>query len=151
MIYVIEQEQIVNAEIDKVWDYFSTPRNLNAMTPKSLQFRIISILPDKMYTGQIIQYRVKAVPLIWSNWLTEIKYVIEKRKFVDEQRLGPYKFWFHEHIFEPLEGGKVKITDRVHYDIGFGFIGSLLNTLFIKRKLESIFKFRRKKVEEVFG
>ena len=121
------------------------------MTPRSLQFRIISELPEKMYLGQIIQYKVKAVPLIWSNWLTEIKYVEEGRKFVDEQRIGPYKLWFHEHIFIPLENNKVKIIDRVHYDIGFGILGSLLNTLWIKHQLNDIFKFRFNKVSEIFN
>ena len=151
MIYMLYREQVVNSGIDKVWDYFSTPKNLNSMTPRSLQFRIISELPEKMYLGQIIQYKVKAVPLIWSNWLTEIKYVEEGRKFVDEQRIGPYKLWFHEHIFIPLENNKVKIIDRVHYDIGFGILGSLLNTLWIKHRLNDIFKFRFNKVSEIFN
>jgi len=148
---MLYREQVVNSGIDKVWDYFSTPKNLNSMTPRSLQFRIISELPEKMYLGQIIQYKVKAVPLIWSNWLTEIKYVEEGRKFVDEQRIGPYKLWFHEHIFIPLENNKVKIIDRVHYDIGFGILGSLLNTLWIKHRLNDIFKFRFNKVSEIFN
>lgn len=151
MIYMLYREQVVNSGIDKVWDYFSTPKNLNSMTPRSLQFRIISELPEKMHLGQIIQYKVKAVPLIWSNWLTEIKYVEEGRKFVDEQRIGPYKLWFHEHIFIPLENNKVKIIDRVHYDIGFGILGSLLNTLWIKHRLNDIFKFRFNKVSEIFN
>lgn len=151
MIYMLYREQVVNSGIDKVWDYFSTPKNLNAMTPESLEFRIISELPEKMYLGQIIQYKVKALPLVWSNWLTEIKYVEEGRKFVDEQRIGPYKLWFHEHIFIPLENNKVKIIDRVHYDIGFGIIGSLLNSFWIKGKLNDIFEFRFKKVSEIFN
>ena len=151
MIYMLYREQVVNSGIDKVWDYFSTPKNLNSMTPRSLQFRIISELPEKTYLGQIIQYKVKAVPIIWSNWLTEIKYVEEGRKFVDEQRIGPYKLWFHEHIFIPLENNKVKIIDRVHYDIGFGILGSLLNTLWIKHRLNDIFKFRFNKVSEIFN
>ena len=151
MIHMLYREQVVNSGIDKVWDYFSTPKNLNSMTPRSLQFRIISELPEKMYLGQIIQYKVKAVPLIWSNWLTEIKYVEEGRKFVDEQRIGPYKLWFHEHIFIPLENNKVKIIDRVHYDIGFGILGSFLNTLWIKHRLNDIFKFRFNKVSEIFN
>ncbi|MHC1738266.1 MAG: hypothetical protein AB9882_09680 [Ignavibacteriaceae bacterium] len=151
MIYMLYREQVVNSGIDKVWDYFSTPKNLNAMTPGSLQFRIISDLPEKMYLGQIIQYKVKVVPLVWSNWLTEIKYVEQGRKFVDEQRIGPYKRWFHEHIFIPLENNKVKIIDRIHYDIGFGIIGSLLNTLWIKHRLNDIFKFRFRKVSEIFN
>lgn len=33
---------------------------------------------------------------------------------VDEQRLGPYKFWRHEHYFKAIKGG-VEITDIVHY------------------------------------
>ena len=43
------------------------------------------------------------------------------------------------------------MTDIVHYRNPFGFLGNMMNTLVVKNQLESIFEFRYKKVEELFG
>ena len=149
MIYNLYKEQIVKSDIAKVWEFFSTPKNLNDLTPPELEFRIKTVLPEKMYNGQLISYKVKVAPFIWLSWLTEIKYVKEMHSFVDEQRIGPYKFWFHKHSFIPVDGG-IKIIDDITYDVGFGFIGMLAHFLFVKKKLEYIFSFRQNIISQVF-
>jgi len=108
MIHYLYREQVVSASLEEVWDFFSTPRNLNALTPDELSFRIIGEPAGSMYEGQVIEYRVSFMKGIWSKWLTEITHVSEKRFFVDEQRVGPYKLWHHEHHFL-VEGGSVEV------------------------------------------
>jgi ligand-binding SRPBCC domain-containing protein len=103
-----------------------------------------------MQEGQIIEYRVEIVPMVWMPWVSEIKAVVEGHSFIDEQRFGPYKFWHHRHTFEPAEGG-VKITDQVHYALPFGPLGSIAHALFVRRKLEGIFRFRRQELERRFS
>jgi ligand-binding SRPBCC domain-containing protein len=51
---------------------------------------------------------------------------------VDEQRVGPYKLWHHQHFVEPVESGVLK-TDIVSYQPPFGVIGALANKLIIMR------------------
>ena len=102
-----------------------------------------------MYAGQLIAYRISPVPGVWLDWLTEIRHVRDGICFVDEQRAGPYKLWYHEHHFEPVSGG-VKMTDRVTYDVGWGPLGWLVERLWISRQLRHIFDFRRLRVEEIF-
>jgi ligand-binding SRPBCC domain-containing protein len=70
--------------------------------------------------------------------------------FVDEQRVGPYSMWHHEHKIEPIEGG-VLMTDIVSYKPSFGILGLIANSIFIKKKLEKIFDFRTISVENIFG
>jgi ligand-binding SRPBCC domain-containing protein len=149
MIYYLRTEQFINADIEKVWDFFSNPENLNELTPPELKFRIVTDLSNKMYQGQVIEYRVGIFPGIWTKWLTEITHLNDKKLFVDEQRVGPYKIWHHQHIFTEKDNG-VLMQDIVTYVIGYGFIGSLVHALFIKRKLKNIFDYRFKKVEELF-
>jgi len=84
------------------------------------------------------------------NWLTEITQVNEKKFFIDEQRVGPYKIWHHQHHIEPTEGG-VLMTDIVTYQPPMGFMGSIANTLIIKNKLNEIFDYRRNVLNEIFG
>jgi ligand-binding SRPBCC domain-containing protein len=76
------------------------------------------------------------------RWVTEIKCVEEGRSFIDEQRFGPYKFWHHRHLFAPAPGG-VLMTDVVHYGLPFGPLGTIAHALFVRRKLEWIFGFRK--------
>lgn len=105
---------------------------------------------DKMYPGQIIMYTVKPLAGIPLFWMTEITQVESGRYFVDEQRVGPYSLWHHQHHFKAIPGG-VEMTDLVHYRIPLGPLGDLANLLFVRRELEEIFDFRRKKLESVFG
>ena len=137
--------------MEKAWDFFSSPANLQQITPSSLGFSIISKFHgDKMYAGQIIEYKVRPVMGIPLYWMTEITHVTEGRYFVDEQRFGPYSLWHHQHHFRVVEGG-VEMTDIVHYKLPFWFLGDIANSLLVKRQLKGIFDFRFKKVESLFG
>jgi len=149
-VYRLIRQQFIPAPIERVWAYFATPANLNEMTPPDLDFEIVCGGEPPMYEGQIIEYRVRFLPFVRSLWLTEIVHVTECCSFVDEQRLGPYRFWYHEHLFEPVEGG-VQMTDRLTYALLFGVLGDLVHALWVRRKLEHIFDFRRQKVAQIFG
>ena len=91
-IYKLETKQILPVTKSECWKFFSDPKNLQAITPPDMDFEIKSDLPEKVYPGQIIIYRIKLFPGIKVLWITEITQVIEEEFFIDEQRFGPYKF-----------------------------------------------------------
>ena len=95
-----------------------------------MDFEIKSNLPNEMYEGQIIVYRIKLLPGVKINWVTEITHVDDGNYFVDEQRFGPYKFWHHQHMFKEVEN-VMEVQDIVHYAIPLGFLGRLANSIFI--------------------
>ena len=107
-------------------------------------------LPDKMYPGMIISYKVSPLLGIKMTWVTEITQVRDKKYFVDEQRVGPYAIWHHEHIIEKIDGG-VRMKDIISYKPPLGFLGAIANSLLIKRQLKAIFDFRVKALESEFG
>jgi ligand-binding SRPBCC domain-containing protein len=149
--YSIKTVQKIPVSLEKAWEFFSNPANLQAITPGDMGFKIISRHQgDKMYAGQIIEYTVKPVPGIPVYWMTEITQVKDKEYFIDEQRFGPYALWHHQHHFKAIEGG-VEMTDIVHYKNPMWIFGKLANVLFIRNKLKSIFTYRFDKVEELFG
>lgn len=123
--------------------FFSSPANLEEITPEDVGFEITSPIAAKMFEGQIITYRVKIAPAVSLSWVTEIKCVNEGRSFVDEQRFGPYKFWHHRHEFESAPGG-VMMRDTVHYALPLGPFGTLAHAIFVRRKLEWIFSCRKR-------
>jgi len=148
--YQFQKEQFVNASLDEVWDFISSPRNLKKITPEAMGFDIRTPdLPDKIYEGMIINYTVKPILGIKTNWVTEITHNVDKSYFVDEQRVGPYTLWHHQHLITATENG-VLMRDIVSYKPPFGFLGSIANTLFIKKKLNEIFDYRLKVLEQLF-
>jgi len=150
MAHHLHREQRVRASLEEVWTFFSDPRNLDTLTPPDLAFRIIGDPAAGMYPGQMIEYRIRFVKGLWSKWLTEITHVEEPHFFIDEQRIGPYKLWHHEHRFIQ-QGEEILLVDHVTYVVGFGLIGDLLARLWINRKLAWIFDFRQRKTTGLFG
>lgn len=149
--YQFKREQFIQEPIESIWDFISSPKNLKTITPDYMGFDIrTENLPEKMYEGMIISYKVSPLLGIKTTWVTEITHVEENRYFVDEQRIGPYKLWHHQHFLEEKEGGTLMI-DIVSYSPPFGFIGSLLNIIAIRKKLTEIFDYRTQVLNELFG
>ncbi len=148
-MYQIKRTQFVKTDLATCWDFFSSPNNLQVITPDYMGFKVLTSVPDKMYEGLMIAYKVSPLMKIPLNWVTEIKYVHDAQFFVDEQRTGPYKMWHHEHHFKAVEGG-VEMTDIVSYELPLGFLGRFAHWLFVRKQLEGIFDYRFKKVDELF-
>ncbi|WP_243718046.1 SRPBCC family protein [Pedobacter changchengzhani] len=150
--YRIEFTQKVPIDMNTAWDFFSSPSNLTKITPDDMTFEVTTpnLEHTKMYPGMIITYKVSPLLGIKLNWMTEITHVKDNEYFIDEQRFGPFAFWHHNHHFEAIEGG-VLMHDILHYGVGWGIFGSIANALVVKSKIDGIFDFRFKKVEELFG
>jgi len=147
-MYTLFREQLVNATLTDAWDLLKNPANLNLITPEDLQFKIISPVPREMFDGLIVEYRIQ-IPWFGERcWVAEIKHIRERHSFVDEQRLGPYRFWYHYHQIEEVNGG-LKLTDRVYYEVPYGVFGRILHCGIIRKTLERIFDYRSEKLAEL--
>ncbi len=141
----------VPQNLEKVWDFFSRPENLNEITPDDMKFQFLTDTKGKkMYEGMIIRYNVSPLPLMKFNWVTEITKIREKEYFVDEQRIGPYKMWHHEHHFRKIDENTTEMTDILTYDVGKGILGPILDRLFIGKKVDGIFDFRETTISKYF-
>ena len=150
MVNKLFYSQKLPISIDEAWDFLSSPNNLKLITPESMNFKIIDWDKKKAYPGQIIQYTVSPVLGIKIKWVTEITQVIRNSYFIDEQRFGPYSFWHHKHFIKEIDNG-ILMDDVIHYKIPFGFIGKILNKIYVQNKLDKIFKYRENKLNEIFG
>jgi ligand-binding SRPBCC domain-containing protein len=149
-IYKIETVQHLNTTIEECWNFFSSPRNLERITPDTMGFEIQDYDNKQMYPGQVITYTLKPLLGIKISWMTIITTSKTNEYFVDEQRFGPYALWHHKHFFEATDTG-VKMTYVVHYALPLGFLGSIMNTLMVKEKIKTIFAYRYNKIEELFN
>jgi ligand-binding SRPBCC domain-containing protein len=148
-MYQLKRTQFVKTDLATCWDFFSSPNNLNKITPKEMGFDVLTEGVENMYEGLMIEYKVRPLLNIPLRWITEITHVKHQQYFVDEQRKGPYKIWHHEHHFKEVQGG-VEMTDIVSYELPFGILGKMAHPLLVKKKLDQIFADRFKIVDELF-
>ena len=149
-MFILKREQLLHTSIREAWSFLENPHNLNQITPPDLKFKITTDTPEVMFDGLIIEYLI-TIPVIGKQrWVTEIKHIQKECSFVDEQRLGPYRFWYHQHKISQETKG-VRSCDTVYYQPPFGVAGSLLNHLFIDRTLQRIFDYRQQKLTEIFN
>lgn len=149
-VYTLKASQKIPASKEEVWDFISSPKNLKEITPDYMGFEIQTELPEKMYPGMIIQYKVSPILGIKMTWVTEITHVEHEKFFVDEQRVGPYRMWHHQHHIQEIPGG-ILMEDIIDYQPPMGLLGDIANSLFIARQLDEIFAYRKEAVEKRFG
>ena len=132
--------------VEEVFAFFADARNLQDITPAWLDFSVLTPAPIVMRPGALIDYRLKVhgFPIRWQSEITAWE---PPRRFVDEQRRGPYRLWIHEHSFEARDGGTL-VGDFVQYAAPGG---ALIEWLFVRRDVERIFQFRREKLLARFG
>ena len=130
---------------EDVFPFFADAANLEKLTPRYLNFEILTPLPMEMCRGAIIEYKLRlhGVPIRWQTEITEWD---PPFYFVDTQIRGPYRWWVHEHRFLENSEGTLA-TDEVQYDMP---LGRLLHPLFIKRDLVNIFTYRARVMHELF-
>lgn len=148
--HTLRRIQRLPISLEEAWNFFSSPKNLKAITPDYMGFDILDGAAETTYPGQIIEYTVKPLFGIPMYWMTEITQVRELEFFIDEQRVGPYTMWHHQHFFREIEGG-VEMEDLIHYRVPLGILGDFANWLFVRKQLEGIFEYRFKTLEERWG
>ncbi|GGW69964.1 ligand-binding SRPBCC domain-containing protein [Winogradskyella epiphytica] len=149
-LYTLHKKQKLPISLEQAWEFLSNPENLKIITPDYMGFHILSGADRPMFPGQIIQYIVTPVLGIKTIWVTEITHIKDLDYFVDEQRFGPYALWHHKHFIKEIDGG-IEMEDLIHYKLPFGILGQLVHPILVKPKLEEIFNYRTKKLEELFG
>jgi len=148
--YYYTTEQFLPIDLETAWDFFSSPKNLALITPPELDFKILTELNSQgIYEGMLINYTVKPLLGIPLKWETEICRVQKPLFFTDRQLKGPYKLWEHTHTYKEVDDG-ILMQDEVKYQLPFGIIGELAHFLIVKKKVETIFSFRKQVLESMF-
>jgi len=129
-----------------IFPFFEDARNLEILTPKWLNFKILTPLPIVMKEGVLIDYRIRLHGISF-KWRTEITVWEPPLRFVDTQIRGPYRAWIHEHRFKEKNGGTM-VSDEVKY---YPWGGKLVNRLFVRSQIERIFRYRADKLVALFS
>ncbi len=149
-IYQLYRQQTLSMNLEQAWAFFSSPYYLNDITPDFFNVEITSKVPDDIYGGLMISYRMKAVFGWPMAWLSEVSHCQRLKRFVYQQRVGPFKFWSHEVcLTETLAG--IVMEDIVFYAMPWGWLGEVMHGLLIRQKLQQIFDTRRAVLKNKWG
>lgn len=147
-MYTLYREIHVDTSVQKAWTFICNPGNLNQITPPDMAFRILTKLPEEMYEGMQVEYRVRIPFMGRRRWISELKNIIPRHSFVDVQLSGPYRHWHHFHSIEETDCG-ILLTDHITYDVPYGIFGRIAHVLFIRKTLNRIFDYRERRFKEL--
>jgi ligand-binding SRPBCC domain-containing protein len=141
---VVHDETVVPATLDETFAFFADAANLERLTPPWLEFRIRTPMPVTMAEGLEIDYRIvlHGVPIPWRSRIDTWEPGV---RFVDRQVLGPYRWWHHEHRFEPVERG-TRVIDHVEFLPRLHWVTGAL----VRRDVQRIFDFRKDELLRTF-
>ena len=145
-VFTLDNELWLPRAPEDVFPFFADAFNLERITPPMLRFEVLTPAPVDMRVGTLLDYRVRlrGLPMRWRSEITAWQ---PPRRFVDEQRRGPYRMWVHEHTFEARDGGTLA-RDMVRYAVPGGVIAQ---RLFVARDLRRIFDYRNAALAGIFG
>lgn len=147
--FVLETEQFFDRTPIELFSFFSDAQNLSRITPSWLDFRILTPQPIAMREGALIDYRLKlyGVPM---RWRTEITAWEPPHRFIDSQVKGPYRFWVHEHVLTPHDGGTLMRDIVTFQSRGPDLFVPMIHRMFVNRNVQRIFTFRRSTLRNKF-
>jgi ligand-binding SRPBCC domain-containing protein len=147
--YVLYDRTLIDAPIGDVFAFFSRAANLVAITPADMAFTIVTPGELTMERGLTIDYRI-GIGGVSLNWRTGIEEWVPGERFADAQHKGPYRCWYHEHMFR-ADGDRTLMEDRVWYAMPLGPLGRIVHAFKVRRMLQRIFEYRTSRVALRFG
>jgi ligand-binding SRPBCC domain-containing protein len=169
MLSHLQFDDWVPFPIAHVFAFFSNPRNLPAIMPAAMDTKLerlclvqpslshdFTASPDAAGIGTIIETSFRVLPFLplralWIARITEFEF---NHHFVDVQQKGPFKQWRHRHEFvaEIRDGiSGTLVRDSIEYEVGFGPLGALANSLFVAAQMRRTFKLRQQKLPQLLS
>lgn len=138
---------LVKRPLNQTFEFFRDPANLGKITPPWLNFKIVS-KDVEMREGAQFDYVIRwlGLPMKWRSRITKYE---PPFLFVDEQLIGPYKTWQHQHAFLETPDGVV-VSDQLRYSLPLGPLGAFAQAVIVKRQLKEVFRFRQNALSKMF-
>lgn len=90
--------------------------------------------------GQFVTWQARHFGITWTMTSVITEWERPKR-FVDEQRRGPFKSFWHEHRFTAADDGSV-LDDDVRFEAPLGVLGRIAEVLVLRRHLQHLIDVR---------
>lgn len=149
--YTIHSNIYLRSSKRNLWDFLSNPANLITLTPPRFDIKMRPESSDDFAEGSVYAFSLMPFKGFRTEWLSKITHIRDGERFVDEQLVGPYSFWYHIHSIRELGDQCTQVTDRVFYGLPFGLLGNSLHGSLVKPGLKETFAYRSQAFQELFG
>jgi len=128
----------VNADIDKVWDFYTDIGHLQVISPPRMQIKLVKSTHQKIVQGSEVW--LTGILLTRSNWHSKIT-SLAPFEYVDEMLTGRFRVWKHLHGFRKIDH-KTEVIDEVDFELHYGLLGRMFEG-YVYSQLEKIFAHRK--------
>jgi ligand-binding SRPBCC domain-containing protein len=136
-LFVHRSEMPASAE--QVFAWHCRPQAFLELVPPWEKVAVIEAAPIQHGAELKLRMRVGPFPI---DWVARIYDVVEGRRFRDLQLRGPFRYWQHSHLMEPIDDLRSALEDRVTYALWGGRVAHALAGWFVRRKLRRLFEYR---------
>lgn len=144
---VFETSLVLNAPLERVFDFAIRPENIARISPPVLGLRFVNP-PDEYKLGSKFEFKVQA----WGTVQTSHFEIVEFDRpnlFVEIQLKGPMKSWRHEHRFASNAEGHTVVSNRIEFAPPGGLVGMLVTESKILDSMEDGFFHRHQQLKKL--
>ncbi|MCF2873440.1 MULTISPECIES: SRPBCC family protein [unclassified Tenacibaculum] len=98
-------------------------------------------------SNETVTWRAKHLG-VYQNFTSKVIGCKESEYFADEMISGAFKSFKHEHYFCTNESDSTILIDVLEFKLPFGFLGKLVDAIFLKRYMTNFLKIRNKTIKE---
>ncbi len=135
-----QKKSKIAASAVRVFAFHEAPDAFARLQPPWQTTEIIQP-PVSLAIGTRVILRTKLGPL-WQTIEAEHVEYEAGRMFADRMVKGPFSYWLHRHIVEPVSENESILTDDIEYALPLGAVGNFFGGWFARRELERLFEFR---------
>lgn len=137
----------INAPQTEVFHFHDDTNNLLRITPPSIKVKILRADPPGK--GAFVKLKVTQFGFLTQIMEMEFTAYDAPHFLTDTQRKGKFKSFVQERRFETASHNTTILTDTLHYELPFGILGDLVNFLFVRKIISSMFSYRQERTKEL--
>jgi uncharacterized membrane protein len=127
----------ISAPVERVFQYYARPEHIAKTFPEDVKMKVVPInIKENFGVGTIfrIEGEFGGRPLAWD--METVAY--ENNKIIQVKAInGPFKKNIISVFFEVLPKSETKLTFEADYDLGYGIIGKAIDSLKLKKEIET--------------
>jgi ligand-binding SRPBCC domain-containing protein len=130
---------MVNANIDRVWKFYTDIGHLQVISPPHMQLRLVKSTHQKLVQGSEVW--LTGILLTRSNWHSRIT-SLAPYEYIDEMLTGRFLVWRHRHGFRKIDDNTTEVIDEIDFELHYGLPGRMFEG-HVYSQLEKIFAHRK--------
>ena len=141
----LSESHFIPSTSSKIFPFMADPKNMSQLLASHLQVRLVSGARElKKDSEYLFQFKELGVSYFMRFVVSHLNHGVE---MTYEQKEGFFQTWKHTQIFASQKGG-ILVHDILNYEAPMGLVGSVINDIYLKRKIKKILTSRFKVVED---